>query len=526
MIVDAPGLGRLEFPDGMSHKDMADAIDRAMKQKAGAMALENTTALQRFVIGSGKAVNDVIQGGKQILGLSDKKEEADTRARDTALMSSGAGLAGNVAGNVAMVVPTARIPGANTYKGAAAVSGLLGGLQPVVEGESRGQNAFEGVVTGAIAQGIGNAVGRVMRPVRSQLPKQDAALAAAAEREGIPLTAGQSTGSRPLLITESVMENLPMTSGAQLGAKEAQAKAYNQAVLKRAGITGDEATATVLAAQKKKLGNDFSTIAGRNSIDFNQGPIMSDLGRIAAEGSRRLSHPQALTNTIDDIINDAANGVMSGQKYQGWRETLRRLASGTDSEAHYFSEVKKALDKGFSSQISAADSALWKQASREYGNLKTITDAVGGAGAATKGGHIPPAQLEGALTRAIGREGKALGRGDLNELVSIGRKFVSEQIPNSGTAQRLAAQSLLTGGGAGVGAIGAAATGNDWMTGAGIGLGVTGGGLLSPKLIQMMMNSPKGQAYLRQGLLSMTPEQQAIINAASRASAAGLLTNQ
>jgi hypothetical protein len=282
-----------------------------------------------------------------------------------------------------------------------------------------------------------------------------------------------------------------------------------------------------LAAQKSALGSTFEDIAGRNSIDFNKG-VTNKLADIANQASRRLAKPEPITNTIDDILADVnKSGVMEGAKYQGWRSELGRMARGSDTEAHYAGQVKKALDEAFNSQISGADAEAWKTASRQYGNLKNVLQAMGGAGTEQLSGNIPPSQLAQALTRQVGKEGKALGRGDLNELSKVGRAFISENIPDSGTAQRSFYQNLLTGNlaSAGLGAGGGAGIGYMYggpkgaLEGSGLGAAATLGG---PKLAQALMNSKAGQSYLTKGIVPISQTQRDILAQALRLGGTGL----
>lgn len=569
--IDIPGKGtfRVESQGEMSE---AQAYRAAVGQADMLRMADPTTGMsgtEKFLSGAGKALTDLYRGTRQVLtpnrptlsGLvtgdnrSDIQREIDeSRSLDAPLMNTGAGMVGNFVGNAVPALLTMRIPGANTYTGAGVTGGTMGFLQPVATGESRTLNTGGGVVTGVLGQGLGNMIGRVFRPVRSELPAAEQKLAQEATRRGIPLTAGQQTGSRPLQIADSVMENLPFTSGPQLAIKRAQQDAFNREVLKTGGISGASATPTVLAAQKQAVGGGLGDIAKRNSLDFEQG-LSSRLSAIAADAAEHLppDKAEAIAGTIKQILSGTvpaqpaksvpsailsqrgapftqtvpavAGQPMLGTVYQGWREPLRALATNNEY-GRYFGQIRSAMDDAFRSQLPGTEGQAFRDLSGQYSNIKTIADAMGGAGAVTKRGDISPAQLESALTKRVGREGKALGRGgDLNDLVSIGRQFVSENIPNSGTAQRQFIQSLITGGGgAGVGAAGAMATGNDPLKGAAVGAGVTAGGLLTPRAIQLLMNSPAGQRYLTQGLLPMTAEQAAAINALARAgTTAGLL---
>lgn len=499
-----------KFYSDIPYEDFLKKID--FRQEVN--PTEGMSGLDKARAGAGKAFVDISRGVRQITGNADQAEIDEAKRMDAPLMKTGAGVAGNIGAGMAMFLPTMAIPGANTVTGAALIGGAANAIQPVATGESRLWNTGVGAASGAAGQILGNAVGRLAQPVTSRLSPEEQALAAAAARNKIPLSPGQATGSKPLQITETVLENLPFTSGAQIAQKQGQASAFNRAVLAKAGIDADSATAATLAAQKQALGQTFEDIAGRNAIDFNAKvggqTVVDKLSDIAGTASRRLTPDKAkvVQATVDDILSQVdSKGLMAGTNYQGWRSELRTLGQGTDYEAQVFTKIKKALDEAFSAGVSGADATAWKKASREYANLKTILDAMGGAGAETKIGNIPPAQLERALTNAMGREGKALGRGDLNELVGIGRRFVSEKIPDSASAQRALYQSLITGGvGSGLGAGTAYATGHDPVEGALLGAGATGVGLALPKLVQVLTQSPAARAYIARQAGSPTAE--------------------
>ena len=460
---------------------------------------EGMGGFQKAVAGYGQAVPNLVRGVKQIAGLSSQEEVDEAKKLDAPLLKTGAGMAGNILGNAAMLAPTIAIPGANTFTGAAAIGAATGALQPTGQDESRLENAGIGGLAGLGGQAAGSLLGRAITPVASRLSPEEQILAQAAKREGIPLSAGQATGSRPLQVVESVMENLPLTSGSQLAQREAQQRAFTAAVLRRGGMTGDSASAGPLLAQKQKLGGILGGIADNNSLDFNQG-LLTKLANSVGDADAHLPQEMSkrVSGSVDQILNQVdQTGAMQGTNYQGWREPLRSLSTEPGT-GRYFSDIRKSMDSAFRDQLPGAQGDLYRDTSRQYANTKTIIDAMGGAGNLPAKGQVAPAQLNAALSRSVGRENKALGVGDLNELVRVGQVFVRDQIPNSGTAQRQLAQSLLTTGGtSGLGAAGAAATGNDPMTGAAIGAGA----MLSPKAIQTIMNSKAGQAWLKNALL-------------------------
>jgi len=302
--------------------------------------------VSRFMAAAGQAPVNFSRGIRQLAGEEGIQQEIDqAKELEAPLMRTGAGMAGNIAGNAAMFAPTAFIPGVNTYTGAAALGTGLGAMQPVATGDSRGANALLGGGAGVAGQAAGNALGRLLRPVASKLGPEEATLAAAAQREGIPLTAGQATGSRPLQITESVMENLPMTSGSQLAGREAQQRAFTAAALRRAGMAGDSAQAGALLAQKNALGGQIGDIAKRNALAFDD-PLTSKIVNILDDAQTHLPPDQVkkVAGTVDQIMSQVEqSGSMLGTNYQGWREPLRALASEGGATGRIYSNLRKAL---------------------------------------------------------------------------------------------------------------------------------------------------------------------------------------
>src|SRR3990167_8378044 len=106
-----------------------EAINADMQRMADPTA--GTGFVQRFNEGMGKAFSDIGGAAGQLVGMGPSAEETrETRQRDAPLMKTGAGMAGNVAGNIAAFAPLAVVPGANTVAGAGALGASIGALQP------------------------------------------------------------------------------------------------------------------------------------------------------------------------------------------------------------------------------------------------------------------------------------------------------------------------------------------------------------------------------------------------------------
>lgn len=117
-----------------------------------------------MIPGVGGAI-DLIKGGGKLLGVDDQmvarqRAAVDEQKRlDKPLLETGAGKAGDITGNIAAAIPTAFIPGGNTYTGAGLLGGFFGAEQPVGTNDSRTTNAAVGAGTGVAVQGIGRLLG-------------------------------------------------------------------------------------------------------------------------------------------------------------------------------------------------------------------------------------------------------------------------------------------------------------------------------------------------------------------------------
>jgi len=91
---------------------------------------KDMSGTEKFLAGAGKGITDLARGAGQWVGAVDRQDVAEARKRDKALMNTGAGVAGNITGTLAALVPTAFLPGANTVAGGAALGLGTGALQP------------------------------------------------------------------------------------------------------------------------------------------------------------------------------------------------------------------------------------------------------------------------------------------------------------------------------------------------------------------------------------------------------------
>lgn len=387
-------------------------------------------------------------------------------------------------------------------------SGMVGGAV----GEATGSELAGAAAAFATPLAVAGAR-RAITPIQTGLPPGRRALVAAAEREGIPVTAGQATGNRFLQNVESQLEQLPFTGNRQRAIREGAETAFTRAAWRRAGENADDVAPGTINAARERIGQTIKTIANRNTLQFTR-QLDDDLRQIEdslrfipaeAAGPVRARIQQLRGMVIQPptpppgsvgVPGQIPNGTIPGASYRMMDSALgRSIRNTTDGDLRAAlgdlrDRLRVAMDDSIAQGATPADAAEWARARREYANLMVIARAAGGAGAGAAEGRLSPLSLRNAVDQSTGG-GYAFGRGDLNELARIGQSILRPP-PDSGTAGRTMANNLLTGGaiatGGGMGAVTAGP------------LGAAGGAvapLVVPMLVQALMNSPSGQAYLR-----------------------------
>lgn len=475
-------VGRFEVPEGTTPEQVMEFANQQFSGKRQTMTVQEPkidptgTTTQRALAGVGKSFVDTYQGLKQLgaqagnkIGLVDDstvqaiQADVDERARlDKPLMETGAGLTGNILGQVGpMFVPgaalgkvgavknlAAAVPKLAPFVGAAASGGGFSAAQPVLSGDSRLENAGYGALTGAVGQGAAALAGKVASGAKDAISPQVRALAEEAERRGIPVSLAQLSDSGFLKQLQSVIEKLPFTGAA--GARKRQEQAFTREVSKTFGENTPSVTSDVYAGAKARIGNDFETLTARNSLQVDN-KLMASLAGTIDESNRFATDEtgRAVSNIVDEFLSKAdSSSIVPGKAYQALDSKLGKLSKSGGEKAYYLGEVRNAIRDAMDSSIGPADQAAWQTARKQYRDLKTIRDLVYKEGA---DGRISPNLLMGRLgANNAGKESMATGsRGELGTLGQIGRQFVRDPIPDSGTANRLMIQSAL-----GLGAVG------------------------------------------------------------------------
>lgn len=422
---------------------------------------EGMSGFERFAAGAGKSVVDTGRGLLQIgaaaadqipgVDLGGYRQDlrqrvAESRELDAPLMATGAGLAGNITGQIAqMAVPVGgagaaavgTLGRAAPYAAAATRAGAFSGVQPMAEGESRAVAAAQGAALGAAGQGVASGLGAVATRAREALTPVVRESIDAARAAGIPLHLSQVTDSRFLKGMTSVLNNLPFTGAARRSRQ--QQEAFNRAVSRTFGEDAPQITDDVLGAARQRLGQVYDNVFARNEVTLTPADIRR-MASIESAAMRDLTadNAQVVRNQLQRILDDFQSGAVDGRKYQDLRGALAGLVDGS-STGKAIRALREALDDAAFRSVGREDAALLREANSMWANMRTAQDVLKQVSGAS--GDVRPASLWPAVRKGSTQE--------MRDLARMGQTVLKDPIPNSGTPERQMIMNLLGLGGAG-----------------------------------------------------------------------------
>lgn len=516
------------------------------------------TDAENAAAGAGKAIVDLGKGAKQLMdipakwlekrfpGLSQWSQSTlgmpsaeasaaatnasveEARVRDAPLMDTKAGLAGNIAGNIAAtMIPLGAMAKAGsgtaaalfnprTYKAAAAVGAAQGALQPVGEDESRAGNIVLGGVAGAAGNAAVNAIGRIAQPVAVAASAGVKKAVDVLESAGVPLDAAQRTGSTFFNKLRSSFSDNPFTAGPQAELVATQKAAYNRAVLRTIGEDAEAATPDVMGRAEARINGVFKDVLDRNRIGVNDS-MLARVGAIQKAANEEEKKPVvAIANRLMSAVED--DGAIAGQAAYAVKKDLDRLASSADSTlAYHARQLRSTLMDGINGSLNDADRAAFSEARGQFANMKKIEGAIDRMGS----GDVSPAKLANVFAQKVNRSISIYGKGpqELHDLAQAGNMLLPDRNPNSGSVARAVMQTalpLVAGGAEGY------RHGEDG--GMAHAIGTAAAVAAAPRAAQAIMNNPATARYLAEGLRgSVTPLRDLMLLPQTNAAVGGAL---
>lgn len=339
--------------------------------------------LDRGLAGAGKAFADLGRGAGQVVGLVSRDDIAEQRKLDAPLMKTPEGAFGNIAGNVAMLAPTAMIPGANTYTGAATIGALTGLLQPSTSTGETLSNVALGGAAGAGGQALANKLSSLATMRSTQLTQGQGSAAQGGQNLGMRLTPGKASGSKALQRFEAAMESNPMTSAGFDAFKETNQKVLNRSAAKAIGENADELSTPVLARAEARIGAVFDAVKDKTPVALDPVQVGGKLRQIAQETDGMLNNnadiaANGLWKQLDNFVNNQGGAT---------REQLRNLSSNLGKKARAemtgangdralgdaLFKAQEVVEDAIQGTLTKAQQQAYAEARNQYRNLMMLT---------------------------------------------------------------------------------------------------------------------------------------------------------
>ena len=427
----APKFDRSVFANGplkIGKEAFGDTLRQTLKDAGWA---------NRNIAGAGSAVVNAWEGIKGLAGQTDAEQVANQK-----IIADEAPV-GNIAGNMALLAPTAFIPGANTVTGAATIGAVTNALTTPGSIEERAKAA-------AFA-GAGGAAGAKLSSVLSKAaPSTVNPNVSLLSKEGVTLTPGQNAGGW-IKALEDKATSVPLAGDVINSARRRGITDFNKAAIDRAKLPGMQVEGVGNGAMqdlRQGLGQAYDDVLSRSKANTLEPEFVEKLASLRSMvSSLPKKEQQAFDAVIEREIGQrmAPNGMVNAENLQAAKSGLGNEASNfstsTDAYQRQLGQALKQAGQEFRDLVARANpesATELKAIDTAYANFKRLQKAAAGIG--SEEGVFTPAQLQSAVKAADRTKDKrAFSEGDalLQDLSSAGKAVMPSKIPDSGTAGRL-----------------------------------------------------------------------------------------
>lgn len=341
--------------------------------------------------GAGEFLRQGIQISKGDPNAPQSLKESGVRAGLAALPF----IAGPAAGRAASVLPMLRGPVTQgVIQGGAAAAAPSVASQAYSRGEISPGETIQDTITGATT---GGALSMLLPALlggknlgRPQIPRERLRAIAAANKEGVPLTAADITGSRPLALMESGLHKTPFGSGPIQRFRQGQLEKVEAVRENLARTLGTDEPASVVGGRMKESfqkelkargGQARESYAARDKMIPPNAPVALKEAEKAAQTVlyRQSKLPPSerdatLTGLASDILN--RRGRMDFEALDIARQSIGSKVDKTFAGKEYLSLVKAIDDdlNNFASALPGNPAQLTAQAKEQYKNFKQFEE--------------------------------------------------------------------------------------------------------------------------------------------------------
>lgn len=304
------------------------------------------------------------------------------------------------------------------FAGGAGLTGGAGsmlryGVAPALASETAGE-----VTKGTSAEPYARIGAALVAPsiagkIRSPLGGADPALIEAAKRArdmGLPVSAGQETGSRFVQALEDTLQATPE-----------QIDALTKLAMKTTGSNAKLALADDLVAVEKKLGNTYNKVLdGVESIPNQTFAQRADdvLEQYMQDAPTAVVTPRVknVAFEIMDVATSPTPKPISLETFRKWRTSLGKLVGSNDEATRVAARqlrdiINDLTDEALIAAGRTKDLQKLREVRKQWWNFLGIKDAQKRGGQDARLGRITPEALRASVKRTQGDEAISMGRG-------------------------------------------------------------------------------------------------------------------
>lgn len=504
--------------------------------------IHDMNSVEKFVSGMGRGAHNIGDTVGGWLGLTSEDDLAEQARLDAPLLATGAGSAGNMAGEIMATAPLGMGAGALVGRGVSALapslvrgSGVIGqgagrgAVEGAVESTLVGGDVGSGAGIGGVVGGAVPAIGRVNRWMSkpANVSPEARAIQRLGEQQGIPadLTVGQMaspetvTGSL-LRGTEEMINRMPGNTSL-LRDRGNAVQNWNLAEIRQAlpNDLAEQITTTGthgMRQAKDALNGAYDDVLGT----IKQGDVTLDqvaldaLTGIEATAVSRLDEAAmpGAKKQINNLLDDLIENKMDGKNIKSWERRLREKAelagkNGDGDLQDLFFDLREVVRTQRDSVLGPEGAARIREVDRGYAQMMPIRNASAKIGAVRRG-QFTPDQLAAGAIEGESKWGKATGRNPTIDRANAANEVFGTTLPEvgPGTAEKLVLQGLI-GGGIGTGLD--LANGGDFSMSSPL-LGAAGS-IAAGKATPMLRNSAFGNTAVQGAMRSYQSPLEAIL---------------
>ncbi len=427
----------VEFPDGMSDEQIAQALSGTMPQAkapssgfmmglkdpitAGAQMIPRALGAVASLGGTKpNSLSDLLYREAKRIDEMAKAEEQSYQAQREKEGESGfdvARLGGNIL-NPASLVPAARVAqlararGLSNVGQAAAAGAVGGAMQPVVGegtfGEQKTEQVVLGGVTGPVGEKVVAGAGRVLNPLVSKAEKTMRDL-------GITPTTGQTLGGQ-FKTLEEFAENIPLVGQSIQNAKQRVLFDFNKSTINKAlakasdptkqdklSLPADVIGRDAIEYASKTVSDKYDDVLSKISFDLDFATTSDILSSLSKAKGLDANQRQKVSETLNNIVFGKFSGQkLDGKTYKGIESDLRQKASDYVNSAN---ASEKEIGYALSDVLGVLKKELYFQNPKQTPTLRRVDAAfsdlsvinVAAANSGAKSGVFTPQQFAAAV---------------------------------------------------------------------------------------------------------------------------------